>query len=135
MYLVICIEKKFGKCYGKGGVILKRYAVKNDYIAPNKVISILNYDIKTKQFTIDIPEEAALNELPYIISSLKKRGFQKIGPEWSMIWVRSRIVPNTRQNIGQILRANKMRRYDEYELLLKNQGRCCQDEYYLEEIE
>ena len=76
-----------------------------------------------------------MNELPYIISSLKKRGFQKIGPEWSMIWVRSRIVPNTRQNIGQILRANKMRRYDEYELLLKNQGRCCQDEYYLEEIE
>ncbi len=42
---------------------------------------------------------------------------------------------DTRQNIGQILRANGMKRYDEYALLVKNQGRCCQDEFYLEEIQ
>lgn len=113
---------------------MKRYAIKNDQIDRNKILSILNYDEEKKEFTIDIPEYAVSNELPFVMASFWKRGLCKVSPEWSMRWVQSRIVPPSRQNIGQILRANGMKRYDEYALLVKNQGRCCQDEFYLEEI-
>ena len=43
--------------------------------------------------------------------------------DWSMRWVQSRIIPSSRQNIGEILRVNGMRSYDEHKLLLKNEGR------------
>lgn len=107
---------------------MKRSAIKNDQIDRNKILSVLNYDEEKKEFTIDIPEYAVSNELPFVMAAFWKRGLCKVSPEWSMRWVQSRIVPHTRQNIGQILRANGMKRYDEYALLVKNQGRCCQDE-------
>ena len=37
-------------------------------------------------------------------------------------------------NIGEILRVNGMRSYDEHKLLLKNEGRSCQDEFYIEHM-
>ena len=40
----------------------------------------------------------------------------------------------SRQNIGEILRVNGMRSYDEHILLLKNEGRSCQDEFYIEHM-
>ena len=55
--------------------------------------------------------------------------------DWSMRWVQTRIIPSSRQNIGEILRVNGMRSYDEHKLLLKNEGRSCQDEFYIEHIE
>lgn len=73
-------------------------------------------------------------EAPFMMSSFVRWGIRHINAEWSMRWVRSRIVPSSRQNIGQILRENHMKSYDEYALLLKNEGRCCQDEYHIEEI-
>lgn len=42
--------------------------------------------------------------------------------DWSMRWVQSRIIPSSRQNIGEILRVNGMRSYDEHKLLLKMRG-------------
>lgn len=50
---------------------------------------------------------------------------------WSKIWVQQRIVPIDRQNIGEILRDNHLKEYDEYELLMLAMGRCAQDDYYL----
>lgn len=73
-------------------------------------------------------------EAPFMMSSFVQRGIRHIGAEWSMRWVRSRIVPSSRQNIGQILRENHMKSYGEYALLLKNEGRFCQDDYHIEEI-
>lgn len=45
--------------------------------------------------------------------------------------MRERVIPPERQNIGQILRENNMAFYDEFPLLVSNQGRSCQDECYL----
>lgn len=69
-----------------------------------------------------------------MISLFLKKGIRKIDSEWSMKWVQSRIIPSSRQNIGEILRKNGMRSYDEHKLLIKNEGRSCQDEYYIERI-
>lgn len=54
---------------------------------------------------------------------------------WSKIWVEQRIVPPDRQNIGEILRDNHLKEYDEYALLMLAMGRCAQDDYYLVPID
>lgn len=111
---------------------MRKYAIKKD--KEDKVLSILLYDENTKTFTIDIPEDVTEKEAPLIMASFVKRGVRHVDQEWSMRWVRSRITPNSRQNIGQILRENRMKAYDEFAFLIKSQGRCCQDECYIEEM-
>lgn len=63
-----------------------------------------------------------------------EKGIRTMNSDWSMRWVQSRIIPSSRQNIGEILRVNGMRSYDEHKLLLKNEGRSCQDEFYIEHM-
>ena len=109
---------------------LVRYAIKRNN--RNKIVAILNYDEKTKTYTIDIPENVSSVETPFMMSLFLKKGIRKMDSNWSMKWVQSRIIPSSRQNIGEILRVNGMRSYDEHMLLLKNEGRCCQDEFYIE---
>lgn len=111
---------------------MKRYAVKRDDNA--KILSILNYDEDKKEFSIDIPRDVTEREAPFMMSLFVKRGIRHIGADWSMRWVRERIVPSSRQNIGQILRENNMKAYDEHLLLVKNEGRSCQDDYHIEEM-
>lgn len=48
--------------------------------------------------------------------------------------MQQRIVPSDRQNLGQVLKENKLSEYDEFELLMLSNGRCAQDDLYLEEI-
>lgn len=110
---------------------MKKYAIKrNDR---NKVVAILNYDEKNKEYTIDIPDDVTEKEAPFMMSLFLKKGVRHMNPDWSMKWVQSRIVPSSRQNIGEILRVNGMGSYDEHKLLLKNEGRSCQDEFYIEQ--
>ena len=106
------------------------YAIKRNNCS--KILSFLNYDEKLKQFTIDIPEDVTKKEAPFMMSIFLEKGIRHIDAEWSMRWVKERIIPSSRQNIGQILRENKMERYDEFQMLMKNEGRSCQDELYLE---
>ena len=69
-----------------------------------------------------------------MLSLFLKKGIRSVDSKWSMRWVQSRIIPSSRQNIGEILRANGMRSYDEHKLLLKNEGRSCQDDFYIEDM-
>ncbi|MFR3250465.1 MAG: hypothetical protein ACLTQL_05050 [Eisenbergiella sp.] len=100
----------------------------------NKTVGILNYDEQTRQYTIDIPEDVSFRETPFMLSLFLKKGIRSVDSKWSMRWVQSRIIPSSRQNIGEILRANGMRSYDEHKLLLKNEGRSCQDDFYIEDM-
>ena len=113
---------------------MKRYAIKRSTDDNHKVLSILNYDEQKREFTIDIPEDITQQEAPFLMSLFLEKGIRHIDPEWSMRWVRERIVPSSRQNIGQILRENHLEAYDEYFFLMQNQGRSCQDECYIEEL-
>ena len=111
---------------------MTRYAIKRNN--KDKVVSILNYDEKKGSYTIDIPENVSSVEMPFMMSLFLKKGIHRMDSDWSMKWVRSRIIPSSRQNIGEILRVNGMRSYDEHKLLLKNEGRSCQDEFYIEHM-
>jgi hypothetical protein len=56
---------------------MKRYAVKRDD-------------------SIDIPKDVTEREAPFMMSLFVKRGIRHIGADWSMRWVRERIVPSSR---------------------------------------
>lgn len=112
---------------------MKKYAVKRT--GNDKILSILSYDEKAKTYQIDIPEDVSEGEAPFLMALFLQKGCRHIDEEWSMRWVRGRIIPSSRQNIGQILRENHMSSYDEHQLLMLHGGRCCQDELYLEGID
>ncbi len=109
-----------------------KYAIKRNN--QNKIIAILNYDEQSKSYTIDIPEDTTEKEAPFMLSLFLKKGIRHMDSEWSMKWVQSRLIPSSRQNIGEILRVNGMYSYDEHKMLLKNEGRSCQDEFYIQHI-
>ncbi|MBR2823489.1 MAG: hypothetical protein IKE24_07385 [Clostridia bacterium] len=45
------------------------------------------------------------------------------------MWVQQLIVPQDRQNIGQVLKENGLGVYDEFQLLMLTMGRCAQEDF------
>ncbi len=110
-----------------------RFAIKNR-IYNDKTVGYLYYEEETQTYKIEIPDDVKSFEAPLILSDFIQKGERKIGNEWSLRWVQGRVVPPERQNIGQILKNNGMKFYSEFPLLVKSQGRCCQDECYIEQV-
>lgn len=114
---------------------MKIFAIR-DESADNQVdLAYLFYYKLEKQFHIELPENADPWETPLLLSSFAKNGETSINSYWSKMWVQQRIVPIDRQNLGQILKDNNLKEYDELELLTLSMGRCAQDNYYLVPIE
>ena len=92
----------------------------------------LFYEEQKKEFQIQICENVEEWRCPIFFSSFVKKREYVIGKKWSKVWVQQRILPWERQNLQEILLKNHMALYDEYELLIRTQGRCGQDDCYLE---
>ena len=112
---------------------MRIFAIKNE--EDKKTLAYLLYYEKEKAFYIELPENADPWETPLILSSFAKKNITTVNSYWSRMWVQQRIVPSDRQNLGQVLKENKLSEYDEFELLMLSHGRCAQDELYLDEIE
>lgn len=111
---------------------MKIFAIRNE---ENKEISAyLLYYEKEKSFYIELPDNADPWETPLILSSFAKKDITTVNSYWSKIWVQQRIIPSDRQNLGQVLKENNLSEYDEFELLMLSDGRCAQDNFYLELI-
>lgn len=110
---------------------MKIFAIREESDKEKKDLAYLLYYETEKRFYIELPEDADPWETPLILSSFVKKGEKTVNSYWSKLWVSQRIIPSDRQNIGQILRDNKLKSYDEYELLMLSSGRCAQDDYYL----
>ena len=110
---------------------MKIFAIRDESTQEQKDLAYLLYYGREKQFYIELPENADAWETPLLLDSFVKRGETTVNSYWSKIWVQQRIVPIDRQNIGEILRDNHLKEYDEYELLMLAMGRCAQDDYYL----
>lgn len=94
----------------------------------------LIYYEKAKAFYIEMPEDADPWETPLLLSSFVERGQRSVDSYWSRLWAQQRISPQDRQNIGQVLKENGLKEYDEFQLLMLTMRRCAQDDCYLEEI-
>lgn len=111
---------------------MKIYAIKNDR-EPNRTLAFLLYYEKVKTFYIELEDDVDEWEAPLLLSTFVGKGKRTINAYWSKKWVRNRIIPQDRQNIGMILRDNHLKSYDEFELLRLGHGRCAQDDYFIEE--
>lgn len=110
-----------------------KFAIRNENYG-EKNIAFLYYDETSKEYEIEIPESTKSKEAPLIIAHFIQKNSRKIDKKWSFRWVQERVTPPERQNLGQILKANNMKEYDTFPLLIKNEGRCCQDECYIVRI-
>lgn len=113
---------------------MRIFAIKNDLYESHIIVAYLIYYENSKKFYIEISQNIDSNDLPIIFRHFYEKNEYFINSYWSERWVKERIIPRDRQNISQILKACNMKYYDEFLLLLYAKGRCCQDDYYIEEI-
>lgn len=113
---------------------MRVFAIKNEYDEKEPVCAYLLYYEISRRFFIEITDNCDEWDVPVFLSSFVKRNIRTVSQKWSRVWVRQRIVPTDRQNLGQILRENGLKSYDEFDLLMLSSGRCAQDDYFLTEI-
>ena len=111
---------------------MKIFAIRNDN--DNTALSYLIYYEIADKFYIEIADYADEWSVPFYLASFVRKGTFTVNAKQSQEWVRQRIIPPDRQNIGQILKDNGLNNYREYELLMLGEGRCAQDDYSLEQI-
>lgn len=113
---------------------MKIFAIRDKFDFRQADLAYLLYFERQKTFYIEVPEGRTEWEVPLLISSFVKRGEYTLDAYWSRLWVQQRIIPSDRQNLGQILKENGLKEYDEYRLLMLGNGRCAQDDYYLKAV-
>ncbi len=112
---------------------MKIYVIRNNEDRPLKDLGYLFY-FTENMFYIELPKDINEWETPLILSSFVKKKQYTVGAYFTELWVQQRIIPIDRQNLGQILKDNNLKEYDEFQLLVLANGRCAQDEYYITEI-
>lgn len=83
----------------------------------------------TDEYHISIPFTVDPDHLPAIPGILARKGIREIDDKWARRFVKERVVPPERQNIGMILREAGMSYYSEFPLLVYTQGRCSMDDF------
>lgn len=109
---------------------MKIFALRDDTIV-GKDLAYIIYSEREKNCYIEIPDEITDWELPFILEHFVRNGKRTVGSYWSREFIRNRIVPPDRQNLGMILRDNKLSEYDEFKLFILADGRCAQDDCYI----
>ncbi len=104
------------------------------YEPADRLIGFLFYYERERRFFAEILSDVDEWNAPFMFSTCVRRGIYSIGSDLAYKFVCQRIVPPDRQNLGSILRTHRLKEYDEYKLLLLSEGRCSQDDLYLERI-
>lgn len=107
---------------------MKVSVIKDEY---NNSLGYLIYYEYDSSFIVELPEDADEWKTPLLLSSYVKRKKFTVYPDDALMWVKERIVTSSRQNIASILKDSNLKEYDEYKLLMMNDGRCSQDNYCL----
>lgn len=104
-------------------------------VSEGKLLGYLFYYERSRRFFTELLSDVDEWECPFIFEDYVKRREYSIDSERSMKFVGQRIIPHERQNIGEILRNNRLKEYDEYSLLVLSEGRCAQDNLYIEKTD
>lgn len=114
---------------------MKIYAIKSDEDrTKERVFGYLFYYEKEEKFHIEIPKDVDFWEAPMILDHFIEDGSYCVGEYYSKKWVENRIIPQDRQLLGKILKANNLECYDEFRLLTLATGRCAQDHFYISSV-
>ncbi len=111
---------------------MKIYEIINEY--EGMPVGTLLYYEKEHEFIIELCDNLDEWTAPILLSAFVKKGEYTIPRDISILWVKERVVPGERQNIGIILRNHKIKSYDEMKLLEVAEGRCSQDDLAIRRI-
>lgn len=113
---------------------MKSYAIYDEGLDRVSAIGYLFYYEKAESFIIELCDDLNEWDAPLLFQGLVRRKIYTVPQEISLMWVRERVIPSGRQNIGSILKNHKMKEYKEMTLLSLSRGRCSQDSCYIAEI-
>lgn len=99
-----------------------------------RACAVLRYDEKKRAYSIELAPWATGDDLPMTLAPFADAGERTVDPAWSRAWVEERVVPPSRQNLGQVLKANGLSEYDNFALLMVSRGRSSQDDFELVEL-
>ena len=103
---------------------MKVFAIWDDDWENKTPIGYLFCYEKENAFMIELNSELDEWNAPLLFSSFVKKNIYTIPREISALWVRERVIPSGRQNIGSILKNHKMTEYNEMKLLALSKGKC-----------
>ncbi len=107
--------------------MIRRFDIVDGRSRKARPCATLTYDTETGEYAIRIAEGVSPDEVPMMMEPFVERGQRDMGPEWSRRWVEERVVPPSRQNLGEILRAHDLEDYDSCTLLEAARGVSSQD--------
>ncbi len=93
----------------------------------DRPVGVLLYYEKQETCIIELMDD--LNEwtAPLLFTSYVKHHIYTIPRDVSFLWVKERVIPSGRQNIGDILAHHHMESYHEMKFLEISEGKCSQD--------
>lgn len=113
---------------------MKLFALRDGTDPDDFILAVLCYYEYADEYYIDMPQGVDPWTVPFVLSSFASRGCWSIDARWSKRWVESRLVPRSRQNIGEVLRVNGLEGYETVRLLEMTEGRNSQDDCYLQPV-
>lgn len=87
------------------------------------------------ELRIEISESSTVDDVPAFFIPFVEKDERVINGALAMRWLRERIVPSGRQNLGEVLKAAELNEYSELALLRNGEGRSSQDSFLVQEIE
>jgi hypothetical protein len=113
---------------------MRVYAIHDEELERTEPVGYLYCYEKANAYIIEICEDLNEWEAPLLFQGLINKGIYTVLKDISLLWVRERVIPSGRQNIGLILKNANLREYNERALLSLSEGRCSQDACFLSEI-
>ena len=113
---------------------MKNFGIYDEQLGSTEPIGYIFYYEKAQSFIIELDEKLDEWQVPLLFQGLVKKGIYTIPKDIALMWVRERIIPSGRQNIGEILRNHKLKEYSEIAMLSLSKGRSSQDCCYIKEI-
>ncbi|WP_167930380.1 helix-turn-helix transcriptional regulator [Olsenella sp. SW781] len=113
---------------------MRRFEVIDGERPGGRSCGVLSYDQARRTFSFEAAPGATTRDVPAMFAPFLERGERRVPERWVAEWVSERIAPPSRQNIGEVLRANDLESYDPAVLLAAGRGRSTQDGFYLREI-
>lgn len=112
---------------------MKILSLRNIY-EKDYILGYVLYYEKSKTFYIELNDKINPVKLPIVLDLHYMRKQLSINSYYSYLWLKDRVIPENRQNIGSILKEAKLKEYDLFKLLMLNNGRCTNDEFELVEV-
>lgn len=113
---------------------MKSYAIYDEQLERVEPIGYLFYYEKAKSFIIELFSDIDEWQAPLLFQGLVKKNIYTIPKDIALMWVRERVIPSGRQNIGEILKTHKLKEYSEIAMLSLSKGRSSQDACYVKEV-